>query len=109
MWESTHFQRGRISDKHVCPDTDIHLDGFKKFMNEMTLKNFTCLREPNEYSYRQNDSTFIRPGKKNFGSGQLIFENWSGGPVDLFFEQQLKFSNQIIFSTSHKDHIVSKE
>ena len=22
--------------------------------------------------------------KKNFGSGQLIFENWSGGPVDLF-------------------------
>ena len=26
----------------------------------------------------------LRPGKKNFGSGQLIFENWSGGPVDLF-------------------------
>ena len=24
-------------------------------------------------------------GKKNFGSGQLIFENWSGGPVDVFF------------------------
>ena len=23
--------------------------------------------------------------KKNFGSGQLIFENWSGSPVDLFF------------------------
>ena len=23
----------------------------------------------------------VRPGKKNFGSGQLIFENWSGGPV----------------------------
>ena len=23
--------------------------------------------------------------KKNFGSGQLIFENWSGGPVKLFF------------------------
>ena len=22
--------------------------------------------------------------KKNFGSGQLIFENWSGGTVDLF-------------------------
>ena len=22
--------------------------------------------------------------KKKFGSGQLIFENWSGGPVDLF-------------------------
>ena len=27
----------------------------------------------------------IRPGKKNFGSGQLIFENWSGGPVEVFF------------------------
>ena len=26
----------------------------------------------------------LRPGKKNFGSGQLIFENWSGGLVDLF-------------------------
>ena len=23
--------------------------------------------------------------EKNFGSGQLIFENWSGGPVDVFF------------------------
>ena len=27
----------------------------------------------------------VWPGKKNFGSGQLIFENWSGGPVKLFF------------------------
>ena len=26
----------------------------------------------------------LRPGK-NFGSGQLIFENWSGGKVDIFF------------------------
>ena len=23
--------------------------------------------------------------KKNFGSGQLIFENWSFGPVEVFF------------------------
>ena len=23
--------------------------------------------------------------EKNFGSGQLIFENWSGGLVELFF------------------------
>ena len=35
----------------------------------------------------------VRPGKTNFGSGQLIFENWSGGPVDVFFfEPQPKFS-----------------
>ena len=37
----------------------------------------------------------IRPGKKNFGSDQLIFENWSGGPVGLFsffFEPQHKYS-----------------
>ena len=34
----------------------------------------------------------FRPGKK-FGSGQLILENWSGGPVDgFFFEPQPKFS-----------------
>ena len=26
----------------------------------------------------------LGPGKKNFGSGQLIFENLSGGPVDPF-------------------------
>ena len=52
----------------------------------------------------------LRPGKKkNFGSGQLIFENWSGGPVDLFsfflnqninlpnlsFQQVLKLEVQI--------------
>ena len=51
----------------------------------------------------------LRPGKKNFGSGQLIFENWSGGPVDLFsfflnhninlpnfiFQQDLKLEIQI--------------
>ena len=31
--------------------------------------------------------------KKNFGSGQLIFENWSGGPVAVFFfEPRHKFS-----------------
>ena len=35
----------------------------------------------------------FRPGKKKFGSGQLIFENWSGGPVDFFFfEAQPEFS-----------------
>ena len=50
LMESTRFKRGRISDKHVFPDTDIHLDGFKKIMNEMTLENFTYLHEPNEYS-----------------------------------------------------------
>ena len=41
--------------------------------------------------------------KKNFGSGQLIFENWSGGPVELFssffsnliFQQVLKLEIQI--------------
>ena len=27
----------------------------------------------------------IKARKKNFGSGQLIFENWSGGPVKHFF------------------------
>ena len=39
----------------------------------------------------------IRPGKKNFGSdqlGQLIFENWSGGPVTFFFwNHNLNFPN----------------
>ena len=30
--------------------------------------------------------------EKNFGSGQLIFENWSGGLVDVFFKKQPKFS-----------------
>ena len=34
--------------------------------------------------YIENNHRLIRPGKKNFGSGQLIFENWSGCPVDLF-------------------------
>ena len=29
--------------------------------------------------------------EKNFGSGQLIFENWSGGPVDFFLEPQPKY------------------
>ena len=47
--------------------------------------------------------------KKDFGSGDLIFENWSGGPVDLFsfflnhninlpnliFQQALKLEIQI--------------
>ena len=38
----------------------------------------------------------VRPGKKNFGSGQLIFENWSGDPVKLFIfiEPQPEFSAQ---------------
>ena len=35
--------------------------------------------------------------KKNFGSGQLIFENWSGGPVEVFFflNHNLNFPNLI--------------
>ena len=48
----------------------------------------------------------LRPGKKNFGSGQLIFEIWSGGPVDLFsfffFEPQHK-SSKSYCSKSLKD------
>ena len=32
--------------------------------------------------------------EKNFGSAQLIFENWSGGPVDVFFlNHNLNFPN----------------
>ena len=31
--------------------------------------------------------------EKNFGSGQLIFENWSGGLVDAFFNHNLNFPN----------------
>ena len=44
----------------------------------------------------------LGPGK-NFGSGQLIFENWSGGLVDLFsfFEPQHK-SSKSYFLTSLK-------
>ena len=37
--------------------------------------------------------------KKNFGSGQLIFENWSGGPVDLFsffFEPNINIPNLFV-------------
>ena len=32
-----------------------------------------------------NTGIWPKAGKKNFGSGQLIFENWSGGPVEVFF------------------------
>ena len=47
---------------------------------------FLCLSFKDENLYIwQSINFFIRPGiKKNFGSGQLIFENWSSGPVDLF-------------------------
>ena len=44
----------------------------------------------------------IRPGKKNFGSGQLIFENWSGGPVEVFFFLNHNLYSKSYFSTSHK-------
>ena len=33
--------------------------------------------------------------EKNFGSGQLIFENWSGGPLEVFLNHNLNFSNLI--------------
>ena len=48
----------------------------------------------------------LRPGKKNFGSGQLIFENWSGGPVKLFFfiQPQPEFSAQFSESKVLNDH-----
>ena len=52
-------------------------------MNCIESDNFKCTLWHKE----------LWPGKKNFGSGQLIFENWSGGPVDVFFfEPQPKFS-----------------
>ena len=46
---------------------------------------------------------FIARNKKNFGSGQLVFENWSSGPVEIFFffEPQHK-SSKSYFSTSLK-------
>ena len=40
--------------------------------------------------------------KKNFGSGQLIFENWSGGPVEVFFFEPRPIFSKSYFSTSHK-------
>ena len=48
----------------------------------------------------QMETASLRPGKKNFGSGQLIFENWSGGPVDLFLKPDK--SSKSYFSTSLK-------
>ena len=56
---------------------------------------------PSDMGYFMSLGRDIRPGKKNFGSGQLIFENWSGGPVEFFFEPQPIFSKSY-FSTSHK-------
>ena len=45
----------------------------------------------------------IRPGK-NFGPGQMIFENWSGGPVDVFFlEPQPKFSKSNEYQHTEMD------
>ena len=37
---------------------------------------------------------YVRSGIKKTGSGQLIFKNWSGGPVDDFFlKHNLNFPN----------------
>ena len=40
--------------------------------------------------------------EKNIGSGQLIFENWSGGPVEVFFFEPQPIFSKSYFSTSHK-------
>ena len=48
------------------------------------------------------NGVIVRPGKKNFGSGQLIFENWSGGPVEGFFLEPQPIFSKSYFSTSHK-------
>ena len=52
------------------------------------------------------ETASLRPGKKNFGSGQLIFENWSGGPVESHFTNMGKKQSHVfkpitalIFST----------
>ena len=34
--------------------------------------------------------------KKNFGSGQLIFENWSGGPFFFFLNHNINIPNLIV-------------
>ena len=39
----------------------------------------------------ENIDIFYLGQEKNFASGQLIFDNWSVGPVDIFFEPQPKF------------------
>ena len=46
---------------------------------------------------------YTRPGRKKFGSGQLIFENWSGGPVDVFSEPQPKFSKSNEYQHAEMD------
>ena len=47
----------------------------------------------------------IRPGK-HFGSVQLIFENWSGGPVDFFIHKP-KFSK--FNKCQHADMVADAE
>ena len=66
------------------------------------LKGFTVVESDNV----KINNEHIRPGKKNVGSGQLIFENWSGGPVKLFFfiEPQPEFSTQFSEAKVLNDH-----
>ena len=50
----------------------------------------------------------IRPGKKNFGSGQLIFENWSSVPVScrkgrLKSTQEHKLSPKTFMSATQNE------
>ena len=52
--------------------------------------------QASRFTFKDNKSKFIRPGK-NFGSGQLIFENWSGGPVEVFFFGTTTYIFQILF------------
>ena len=41
--------------------------------------------------------------KKNFGSGQLIFENWSGAQLKFFFLNHNQYFPNLIFQHKTRD------
>ena len=56
------------------------VNGQRSFPTRQQLIYSATLHAPDKL-----ELSSIRPGKKNFGSGQLIFDNWSVGSVDVFF------------------------
>ena len=59
-----------IKSKQTTPQLNLKLS--------VTISSLTCKK-----IIKQKGPHIKARNKKNFGSGQLIFENWSGGPVDL--------------------------
>ena len=77
--------------KKICGKTGASPADIKSRVFDCVLQSIIIFNNKIQNYLQNYDNVYIMPGKNVFS--HLIFENWSGSPVDLFLKHILNFLN----------------